>query len=46
MHEEVHVVGEIVLAHRVYLEAMRNFVKVFFADATYETACLDLNKNE
>lgn len=44
MHEEIHVVGKVVLAHRVYLETMRNFVKVFFANATYETARLKLNR--
>jgi hypothetical protein len=36
MHEKEHVVGEVVLAHSVQLEAVRYLVKVVLANAADE----------
>ena len=40
MHEKEHVVGEIVLTHRVYLEAVRGLVKVVVANVAYKASRL------
>ncbi len=41
MHKKKHVVGEVMLAHCVQLEAVRYLVEVVFANATNEAGCLD-----
>lgn len=42
MHQEEHVVGKVVLLHRVYLKSVWHLVKEVYADATDEAGRLQV----